>query len=302
MTANAEQILLAYYRLSFPTILGIDFPSTFDEARRYRDVNDYLLEKLSKSEVNAAKIRLEHYQREIAPSVKTRPLLDFLNTYKNLRPLSLLDFGCGSGYTLAYLVTRLKSLRAVWGIDRDPDALTKCKRLSALLNSHVAFAVDTQVDKIPKQSCCDLIVAIHTFHHIKKDEQNATIDRLLTTLSPRGILYLYEDSWSEEQPLEQSNSIDKRFWTLSTQQKIEVFKHNEYWANNWCYGRALAIPESNYRSFEEWKRLLSAKGLKIVAGGVINFDVRRLHGVPSAWLIAMPLSHPSPRENRVTKM
>ncbi|MGA9348053.1 MAG: methyltransferase domain-containing protein [Anaerolineae bacterium] len=284
MSIKVEQLLFSYYERSYPGHLGISFPSKL--AHRFRGLDEYVQKALPEYATRTVWTRLRHYRNHVAPFVKTKPLLDFLDNHRNFQPAYLLDFGCGAGHIIKYLATHLGSLRAIWGIDPDASILSVSEEVHRQGLPKTLWHTSLSEAGIPDHSC-NLIIAVHALHHLERDEQSRILSHLLALLKPGGVLYIYEDSWTLASQLSLSTlvDLDSCFGELSTEQKLRVFELNEYWSNAWCYGRFLDTDKSRYRSLEEWSALLISNDLELVDIGATGFDVRRIHGVPSAWLI-----------------
>jgi hypothetical protein len=225
--------------------------------------------------------RLKDYRSNRAPSIKTAPLIQYL-IRTNTLPKFLIDFGCGSkGYTINYLKACLPSLQTALGIDpHGPSRQTSPRNSTATYKSTLSEANVIS-------GSCDLILLIHTLHHIRDDEHQIILNSLSSLLSPGGLLYLYEDSWTStgRQQCMFSKDLDDFFIRMSEMQKVDLFKQNDFWANKWCYSMEMETDRLRYRSIEEWEDYLAYAGIEVVDSGLIGFDSRRLHGVPAGWLI-----------------
>ena len=273
-------IIFSIYERSFPQILGISFPRNFNEDG-FTSLHDYVLRDLSESRRRLVESRLTNYRSIRAPAIKTAPLVQYL-TRTNTSPKSLIDFGCGSeGYTINYLKTHLPTLQRVLGVDtHGPPAHRSQGHSSVIYKRTISEAKVTP-------GSCDLIMVIHTLHHIRADEQQVILNCLSALLSPRGLLYLYEDSWSstDRRLGLVSDSLDDVFIRMSKRHKVEVFRQNDFWANKWSYSKEMETDRLRYRPIEEWEHCLAYAGIVVADSGVIGFDSRRLHGVPAGWLI-----------------
>lgn len=282
---DTEELLYSFYRSSFPRLLRISFSPQI--MRDYGSLEKYLESALSPRSARTVLELLALYQQDTSPAVKSEPLLAFLKAKVNLRPSSLVDFGCGTGYTIRHLVARIDSLQRVRGIDSDAFALPVGSLTPPNCTCVVSWHENLSEASIPTESC-DLILLIHSLHHMTSHAQGETIDMLRDLLRVGGLLYIYEDSWSEDisVPSGLLHLLDSTFAGLSATEKVELFKLNDFWSNNWSYGRSLDNNENSYRPLEHWAEVLIAKKFQLEASGVIGFDTRRLHGVPSTWIIA----------------
>ena len=99
---------------------------------------------------------------------------------------AVLDFGCGCGRTLRWLIARFPEVR--WhGVDVDAEAIEWC-------TSHLAgaeFVCGKPLPPLPFASATfDLIFAISVFTHLNEDFQRAWIAELERALKPGGMLLL----------------------------------------------------------------------------------------------------------------
>jgi SAM-dependent methyltransferase len=281
-----DELLSSFYRLSFRKVLGIPYPRTISRTANFPSLEDYVRNEMPENRVISVLERLKLYRAEVSPAIKSEPLMHYCKHIRVSRPKYLLDFGCGEGFLTQYLATNLEFLEALWGIDSDASVLpndgsrrdhtTKISWSNSLLGRDIP------------QRKFDIVIAVHTLHHQRRNVQHESLIRLVSMLSPGAIFYVYEDSWSWSSELVNGHcpALDLIFSRMSTTDKRAVFNRNDYLSNYWCYRRHLANYRSSYRSIEEWKRILRTKGLEIVSKGALGFNDRRLHGVPAGWLIA----------------
>lgn len=280
-----KQLLFAFYDLTFPLSLDISFPFN-DINLQNNDSLKSLLDKnfpsWKKTQVLA---KLTNYIRNVAPSVKIEPLLHFISSNIDYEPKCLLDFGCGSGNIARYISNHLNSIEKVWGVDSDesilPDNIASQTTLQFLWRTNLNL-----IEIIPRT--CDLILAIDCLHHLDTHQQKDVVSKFQSLLEPNGILYIYEDSWTfkGDYPSNLLEMFDKSYMNFNEEQKIELLNLNEFWSNKWCYERVFDIDRTFYRSLEEWCSFLASTHFDIAFYGLLGFDNRRLHGVPSAWIIA----------------
>lgn len=279
-----QKLLFSYYNISFSKLLDIEF--LYDKIH-YENIvclKEYINNNYPNFKAHDTKTKLKTYQIQIAPFCKSQPLLQFLYNYSRTIE-NLIDFGCGFGHFLNYLINNLATLQNVVGIDTDEIALSKC----TVKNPNVLLCSNLSEAKIHINSF-DLITAVHTFHHINKDEHVKILSQFNKLLIPDGILYIYEDSWSTNfsTTWKELKNIDDKFLNLTASQKLDLYLLNEYWSNCWCYERNMNFDQVFYLTLREWIDTLVYSSFNILSIGIIGFDIRRLHGVPSVWIIAKP--------------
>lgn len=285
MKKNSIDILIQYYKYSFPNILGIQFPVNFEIAKKHRSLFDYLDIQYGEEISTKVKDILVSYREVTAPLEKIKPLLSFLETNK-ISPQVLLDFGSGFGNLFYFLSKKVDSIKEIWAIDPDIDINFSREMETGIEPTKVFFYPTLDSFEMNTRKKFDLIIIIHTLHHIEKEKQEDIINSLVALLNRGGFIYLYEDSWSTN--LETFNLHDEfsdRFLMLSEEQKKIVYLENEYWSNTWCYYREINSASANYRSQENWVSLVKNESINIVSQGNMGFNPNRLHGVPSIYLI-----------------
>lgn len=221
--------------------------------------------------------KLEAYGRRSASQVRLQPLLKWWPKSRR-RKLRVLDVGCGTGHELNY-ISRLHPNTELIGVDNDASALASDVRVAIEFHRSLTTATgDSQYD---------IAMCIHTLHHIEPSEQAATLHAIAHAVSIGGLVYLFEDTWSR---VEQFRSryrpaLSRQFIDLSDNSIRLLFSANDHWSNAWCYGRRLHIAARAYRKLEHWLAVLPPI-LRVIDAGVDGFNPRRLHGVPSGWVVA----------------
>jgi SAM-dependent methyltransferase len=130
---------------------------------------------------------------------------------------AVLDFGCGCGRTLRWLIERLPQAR--WhGVDVDVEAIEWCR-------SHLAggeFACGSALPPLPfADATFDLIYAISVFTHLNEDFQQAWVAELERLLKPGGVLLLsvYGESVWRSQP--EARAVEAGQFVFRTSDKLK---------------------------------------------------------------------------------
>ena len=282
MTAsfNPDALLLPYYQLTFQRILGLE-PQWTQTWAFYLHWEAFLRQNLPPEQRAQIQQRLSRYRQTQAAQIKIAPLSSLLQQPTFCHPgCHVLDFGCGSGEILHFILRLRPDIQA---LGFDPD-------LPPSLPSHPQLHWSNNLQTLLAFAPWDLVLSIHVLHHLSHPEEMLDILHFLTRyLRPGGLFFLYEDSWSLSIPprmFPQLRSFDEKFRRLSTEDKRLLFARNEYWANTWFYRRELQIQPQLYLPLETWRALLEKAGLRVLQAGALGFHPRRLHGVPAVWLIA----------------
>jgi SAM-dependent methyltransferase len=106
------------------------------------------------------------------------------------QPVSVLDFGCGTGLSTAALATALPLAGAVTGVDVSPASVGEARRLHR--GDRLRFVEgDTRV--LPFDGgAFDLVFTACVFHHIDRDLHAHWARELARVLRPGGALFLFE--------------------------------------------------------------------------------------------------------------
>ena len=104
------------------------------------------------------------------------------------QPRHVLDFGCGTGTAIEFL---LKIIRpdAIVGLDISAESLAIARQTHPSAQVHFLLFGDY----IPKAEM-DLVFCNGVFHHIPLAERGAAIDRLFRSLRPGGLFALWENN------------------------------------------------------------------------------------------------------------
>jgi SAM-dependent methyltransferase len=101
------------------------------------------------------------------------------------KPLTVLDFGCGCGRTLAWLTKRFPGMKCS-GTDTDQEAIAWCRA-----NLPATFTVNRASPPLDATgSQFDLIYAISVFTHLDEPQQQAWLAEFARLLKPGGWLLL----------------------------------------------------------------------------------------------------------------
>lgn len=97
---------------------------------------------------------------------------------------SILDFGCGAGRSLQYLVEKFPQA-AIAGFDPSAESI----RLAAARFAGVALTSDWRE---LGEKRFDVVFAANVFHHIAHEQMTAWLARCRDVLAPRGSLFVFE--------------------------------------------------------------------------------------------------------------
>ncbi len=110
---------------------------------------------------------------------------------------SYLDFGCGNGRMLKYLLEsdRLRPLLntgqlRLFGFDTSADSLNEAR---TLLNDSSVTLVENW-GQLPQELCFDLVLTCHVFHHIPPKERPRAATALYQRMKPGASLVIFEQN------------------------------------------------------------------------------------------------------------
>jgi SAM-dependent methyltransferase len=109
--------------------------------------------------------------------------IDLLTSNINIQPKSILDFGCGVGLSLPYLLNNFPKANI---------SATDISESSLSIVSNLHPYVDIIPDQQLHNNLFDLILCSGVFHHIPVDERLAVLRRLNGCLTSKGILCIFE--------------------------------------------------------------------------------------------------------------
>jgi|KBSMisStandDraft_5_1062788.scaffolds.fasta_scaffold33190_4 SAM-dependent methyltransferase len=111
--------------------------------------------------------------------------IEFLKLVTRSRTIaSFLDFGCGAGRSLGFLVSTFPQARVV-GYDPSPESI----RVAAQRVPQAALSNDW---KQIGQQRFDVVFAANVFHHIAREDVSSWLARCGEVLAPHGSLFIFE--------------------------------------------------------------------------------------------------------------
>jgi trans-aconitate methyltransferase len=96
---------------------------------------------------------------------------------------AVLDFGCGTGRSIPFLIQTFPQARVV-GFDPSEECLRRARRQ---FDAHF----ESEVECLPKRSF-DLILAANVFHHVASDRRRAVLEICRSLLAGDGRIALFE--------------------------------------------------------------------------------------------------------------
>ena len=128
-----------------------------------------------------------------------------------------LDFGCGCGRTLLWLVRQFPHVR--WhGTDVDAESIEWCR---ASINGGV-FTVNGPLPPLPyPDASFDLIYGVSVFTHLSEEHQRTWLPELRRILKPGGLLLLSFHSRNVWQPLEDASAVERDGFVFRRSAKLK---------------------------------------------------------------------------------
>ncbi|HEY0079837.1 MAG TPA: methyltransferase [Pyrinomonadaceae bacterium] len=104
---------------------------------------------------------------------------------------SVLDFGCGTGSATPHLFEILK-VESLLGLDVSPRSVSIARRTYG--SERARFLL---FEEYEPAAALDLVVANNVFHHIAPEERAESLDLILKSLKPGGLLAFWEqNAWN----------------------------------------------------------------------------------------------------------
>lgn len=264
-----------YHRQSLQEHFDIKMKG-LSELTRYPDFTTYLKDcNLSDERIEQIKAQCQIYETQKAPSEKLFRLFNFLDK-NHVKPTTFLDFGSGNGSCLQTIRNKYRNCTTV-GIDKSVENQRQSGKLTTYRT--IPDSLNTKFD---------VILMIHTLHHLDLVLQEEILSRLAKLMHSNSLLFLYEDSWSNSftKPNKTLDFYSAKFLELPQDEKIALFRANDYWANIWFYCREFDATNATYKSVEQLQTELTTLGFDVIDSGSEGFNYQRIHGVPAGWLLA----------------
>ncbi|MBI4442799.1 MAG: class I SAM-dependent methyltransferase [Acidobacteria bacterium] len=130
---------------------------------------------------------------------------------------NILDFGCGCGRTLTWLLARFPAVN--WqGTDVDAEAIEWCRRYIP----NASFRVNTSLPPLDYPNATfDLVYAVSVFTHLSDEYQHAWIPEFRRVLRPSGLLLLTFHSEHVWKALDDDLDIERRGLVFRTSTKLK---------------------------------------------------------------------------------
>jgi SAM-dependent methyltransferase len=121
---------------------------------------------------------------------------------RGLRPLHVLDFGCGTGSATPFLLDLLGPAHLI-GVDPSPMSIETARRVHG--SDRAGFLTLHEYEPC---GTCDVAYCNCVFHHIPLSQRGSAVDYLARALKPRGLFACWENNpWNplaqrvQERPL-----------------------------------------------------------------------------------------------------
>jgi SAM-dependent methyltransferase len=182
----------------------------------------------------------------------------------------VVDIGCGTG-VLSKLLAQTDAFQEIVGIEIH--AHTDWKDI---FDTRIRFEVisEKEFDSFLKKENPDSAVLAWVLHHMEYEQQVRYMKRLYDLVKVGSRVVILEDSYSTIAKPKYGADIHNRFMQFSDQERNAIIG-----INDWCANRVLRLRENvlcpfAYRSMEDWKKLFSEIGYKMVYEKYIGFPDR----------------------------
>ena len=166
--------------------------------------------------------------------------------------LAVLDFGCGCGRTLRWLIERYPGVR--WhGVDVDAEAIAWCQANIPA----ASFICGSPLPPLPfADASLDMIYAISVFTHLNEDFQRAWIAELERVLTPGGMLLLsvYSEHVWREQP--EAATVEAGGFVFRKSEKLKGILPDWYHTALQSQGRVTSMLRERFSRVSHQERAL----------------------------------------------
>lgn len=134
-------------------------------------------------------VSLSGYEPSFFDEYKIRILSEILKDRNKQEPLTLLNYGCGTGKTEGYIHRYMPDV-SVYGIDVSAESV----RVAAESNkqySNIRFDAFDGVN-IPGAETFDVVFCANVFHHIPRAQHVKSLHGIYSRLKPGGVFVIFE--------------------------------------------------------------------------------------------------------------
>ncbi len=193
----------------------------------------------------------------------------------------VLDLGCGTGI-LAKILVEENKFQHITGIDLHP-----YPEWELFKNPKITFKVVAEKDFFDFLSTekPDTATLTWVLHHMEHDEQERYVGYLYKVLKPGAQLVILEDSYSTELSPENDIGVHDSFMKFNEEDRYKIMGVYDWVANKVLAQRYKVNIPMTYRTLEEWEKLFSNNGFKILRKKFIGFPNNRDINTPQSLLI-----------------
>lgn len=117
----------------------------------------------------------------------TKKLVDFLQKYKEMRNLKILDWGCGPGRIIRHMPDLIEHDCEYYGTDYNIKTIGWCSQNIP----NVKFSINKLSPPLPyEDNFFDIIIGVSVFTHLSAEMHNTWFKELTRISTKNGILYL----------------------------------------------------------------------------------------------------------------
>ena len=143
----------------------------------------------------------KEYNQMLARSIKNTGFnLEYLKEYKvidfknelekrNIKPLRILDFGCGIGYSIPYLRKHFENI-SIYACDYSKESIIRCIENNKDIDN--IYIKESDGINLPFEEKFDAIFISNVIRHIPRQNQKAILENLNKSLNENGIIMMFE--------------------------------------------------------------------------------------------------------------
>lgn len=138
-------------------------------------------------------------------------------------------------------------------------------------NPKIDFIIQSSLIKIPfNEKDIDTIILSMILHHLDNKHQKGITKNLISYLKKNGRIIIIEDTYPEKVNFEGYDKITKDFLRFKPHEKKDILSFYDWFGNRLMRNRDNMSMSYNYKTMEEWKKILEKFGVREIKSEFIK--------------------------------